>query len=101
MVDLITKLLDRLIQLRTYQIGRTRRIFDQVIDPLMRDLTQIHKDHLEMFEDVRAILRDNDVHNEDHATKLMKAILVLRERRVEYEPVRVKAIAIGCVRGSL
>jgi hypothetical protein len=96
MLELLLKVLDRLIDLVKYRGERVRRIFDEIFDPTFRDLEAIHKDYCAMFEQVLGELPMPDELGTPEARRaLLAAAEKLRLRRLEFEPVRVKVAAVA------
>lgn len=94
MVEGLSKITEKLLVLVKYREEKSRRIFDKFIEPIFTDLLVIHKDYLEMFEGVQAMLpNENDSRKEIHK-KLDEAVVYLQQKRTAFEPVRVKLRAI-------
>lgn len=89
MIDIVIKLIDRLIQLRGYQSKRLRQVFDEVVEPTYRDLELVHADYLKIFEDIRSeLVAANSLEREELLVNLKQVGEDLRRRRLELEPVR-------------
>jgi hypothetical protein len=88
------KITDRLIELVKYREEKSRRIFDKLIEPIFNDLLLIHKDYLEMFEQVLRMLPDKDDGRKKVEKSLKRAQAYLEEKRRTFEPIRVKLRAM-------
>jgi hypothetical protein len=84
------KITDRLIELAKYREEKSRRIFDKLIEPIFNDLLLVHKDYLEMFEEVRTMLPDSKDGRKKTHRKLSQAYDYLEKQRRAFEPVREK-----------
>jgi hypothetical protein len=84
------KITDRLMELVKYREEKSRRIFDKLIEPIFNDLLLIHKDYLEMFEEVRKMLPDDKGGRKKTEKKLTRAYEYLESQRRAFEPTREK-----------
>jgi hypothetical protein len=90
-LDLLLKLIDRLIQLRSYQAERLQKTFDDILGPTFEDLLEVHRDYVKMFEHVRGELPDpSEIDTPAGRQKLKEVAEALRRRRLEFEPVRTE-----------
>jgi hypothetical protein len=101
MIDGLVKITDRLIELVKYREEKSRRIFDKLIEPVFADLLLIHKNYLEIFETVRTLLPNEGDSKKKHNKKLKQAYDYLSQKRVEYEPTRIKLRVIAAKLPSL
>jgi hypothetical protein len=108
MIEILLKLIDRIIDLKKYQVERLQKTFRDVLDPLFNDLLSVHGDYVRMFEDVRAELTATGIlSGEARQHKLLEIAESLRRQRLEFEPVRDKLTALtrelrsGIYAGSL
>jgi len=90
MFDGLLKITDRLIELVKYREEKSRRIFDKLIEPIFNDLLLIHKDYLEMFEEVRRMLPGEKDGRKKTQKKLTRTCEYLQQKRLAFEPVRQK-----------
>lgn len=89
MLDLLIKLIDRLIQLKGYQTERLQKAFDDILAPTFDDLLKVHQDYLKIFEQVRQELpATNDLETASGRQELLQVAESLRQKRLEFEPVR-------------
>ncbi len=100
MVELLLKLIDRVIDLKKYQADRLKKAVESDLDPVFDELMAVHGDYVRMFEDALAQL----MAIEDSTTtlgrqKLAAAAEALRHRRLEFEPVRAKIMAMSAEMG--
>lgn len=84
----VVKVIDRFTDLLKYRRLKRQEFFKTVIEPLFDDLMLMHTDYIKMFDDCRAQLLDNTV-------PLREIAEALRQRRVVYESLRIKARAIS------
>jgi uncharacterized protein with ParB-like and HNH nuclease domain len=57
-VDLIDKLIDRVIHLVETEKKQRKELFEQFVDPVFKLFEEVHKDYLESFERYRKLLSD-------------------------------------------
>lgn len=97
MLELLLKLIDRLIELKKYRAERLEKTCHDILDPAFADLSQIHGDYLNMFEQVREELDAIGAPSSSEGRRhLLEIAERLRRRRLEFEPVRQKLSAL-CV----
>ena len=91
MLTNLLSILDRLMKMKEYRDQRLRRIHDQLLEPAFNDLLLIHRNYIEMFESVREMLpKEQNIAKSDLGLKLQCAAEYLRQKRIEFEPVRIK-----------
>jgi hypothetical protein len=99
MINALLAIIDRLIQLRQYRTARIEKAFKELFEPLFNDLLMIHGDYIKIFRETSNLLPwglTAEIYNgvtiteEDRCKAFTKAIIHLRERRKEFEPVRIK-----------
>jgi hypothetical protein len=118
MIDAFSKVIDRLIQLVEYRDKRLRRVFDEVLTPIFKDLESIHNDYDSIFKETRALLPNKEIglslFNETARTDPLIILLPqseeaktvrdgkqytdalehLRNKREVFEPLRIKLRAM-------
>ncbi|RKI50936.1 hypothetical protein D7X55_35115 [Corallococcus sp. AB049A] len=95
MIDLLLKLIDRLIQLKQYKTQRLERVFRSIIEPTYKELAEIHRDYLQMFEELgRQLPSPLEMNDEAGKRQLLRTAEQLRQRRILFEPVREKVSAL-------
>lgn len=101
-LDLLLKLIDRLIQLKSYQAEQLQKTFDDILSPTFEDLLEVHRDYVAIFEDVRGALpAHSEMDTPAGRQKLKEIAESLRLRRLEFEPVRTQLSAmIRSIQGS-
>jgi len=104
MINSLLAIIDRLIQLKTYQYERARVTYEQVFEPLFNDLLLIHGDYIKMFQDVADLLPWRltcevydgvAITQADRSKAFKEAIRSLRLRRKQFEPIRVRLRALS------
>jgi hypothetical protein len=95
MIELLLKLIDRIIDLKKYETERIEKTFREVLDPLFGDLMNVHRDYLSMFIDVQRQLEVQDVGIAEDRQRLHAAAETLRVNRLQFEPVRQKLTALS------
>lgn len=101
MVESFVAIIDRLIQLKQHRDENLQRIFEKLIEPTFNETLLIHKNYVEMFEEVLAIMgieegKDDHLRSgEVSQTQAIAAAQRLRERRIEFEPVRRKLASLA------
>ncbi|UCH72125.1 MAG: hypothetical protein JSW62_00835 [Thermoplasmatales archaeon] len=81
-LDGVTNLIDRLIQLLLVRKARRKEVFDQCLKPLFMDLEKVHTDYLTSFGEAL-----NLVQQPDYFDKIIDHIC---ERRLPLLPIRQK-----------
>ncbi len=95
MIELLLKLIDRLIDLKKYRAERMDKTLHEILDPIFNDLMSVHSNYLRMFEEVQEKLAAiPDLTTEDGKKKLREIAESLRRQRLEFEPVREKLAAL-------
>ena len=88
MVDTLLKIIDRLISLRAIQTDRRKEIFARVLEPVVSDLHLVHGNYLAIFEEAEREI-DNAMQKHVKPREALQVSLnFLKEKRVQYEPVR-------------
>lgn len=100
MLDALIRVADRLIDLQKYRNERRAKIFDALIDPLMRDLTTVHGDYIRILDDLRRKLAS--VGKRSAAAEVRAATEYLLAARLEEEPLRrrIEAVAFATQSGK-
>lgn len=94
MIEALLSIIDRLIELkRGRTIGRTQ-MFDRLLEPTFNDLLIVHGDYIKMFEQLR-VLADTRPSASTLEKRVNNAKAQLREKRIEFEPVRQKIRTIS------
>ncbi len=93
MIDTLLQLLDRVIQLSKYRKSKVRTVFHELVQPLFEELLIVHANYIEMFEEATACLEDYLGPNSEQTVR--EVIDRLKQRRIEYEPVRTKLDAMA------
>lgn len=95
MIELLLKLIDRLIDLEKYRAERMDKTFREILEPIFNDLMLVHSDYVRMFEEVQDKLAAiPDLTVEDGKNRLREIAESLRRQRLQFEPVRVKLAAL-------
>jgi hypothetical protein len=82
MIDILLKILDRLIQLVKLRKERKEKIFKELVLPIFDDLLLVQRDYIKMFEKA-----SDDILNGIELTKIIRN---LEYDRLKFEPVRTK-----------
>ena len=91
MIDALIKIVDRLISLQKIRTDRREKLFNRILEPALNDLLLIHGDYLAMFEEIDQMLLDKRTESKQSAIETLKSATdLLRQRRIQFEPVRVK-----------
>src|SRR5262245_5997246 len=91
MLELLLKLIDRLIDLTKYRAERQAKIFAEIFDPVFEDLERVHANYLAMFDEVLRSLPDvGPTPTDEQRAQLRANAERLRQQRIEFEPVRAK-----------
>jgi hypothetical protein len=80
-LDLVSKLLDRLIQLATFRRELNRRVFESHVEPIFEGLRPIVDDYRQMFQQVDRLLTDPTV-------PLLAVVKEIHRIREKYRPAR-------------
>jgi len=91
-LDALVSVADRLIELLKYREERRAKLFDDLVEPVMNQLTEIHADYLRILETLRQKLAG--VTEETSAATVRDATEYLLEARIDKEPLRRKLIAL-------
>ena len=86
MIEILLKILDRLIQIKKERSLKLHKQFTHIVEPIFFDLEKIHSDYLRMFTNASLRLQQN-------SGALLEVIQTLEVQRLEFEPVRTKLIA--------
>src|SRR5215472_9473127 len=81
------RIVEKLKELVTYRQQKRRDFFQNLLEPLFSDLMVMHTDYIKMFDDCSSQLLDNKVPIQEIAESL-------RQRRVVYESLRIKSVAV-------
>ena len=98
MITEFISLIDRLIQLIEYRNRRYRLLFDDFLQPAFDELLLVHKDYIQMFEKTYRLLPSgvpSKMGAAEFISQLKQPAEYLQERRIEFEPVREKLLALG------
>lgn len=76
--------IDYLIRLLEFRDASANQRFAQLFEPCFNDLLVVHRDYIQMFEQTRALIR------EDSAKGTKRATTLLQQQRIEFAPVREK-----------
>jgi hypothetical protein len=90
MLAIIISILDKLIKLKEYRDQRVQKVFQQVLEPIFNDLLSVHRDYIKMFEKAKTMLPTPDLSWKEFHRGLSEAADFLKEKRVEFEPARIK-----------
>ena len=60
MIDLITKLIDRFIQLAKQRKEQNRSLFSDFVQPMLETFKEVHKDYLKSFDEYLRIIKEAD-----------------------------------------
>lgn len=82
------KIIDKLIDLLKVAEERRRRIFKEIIDPLLIEMTEIHKNYLSTFDEVLEQLRIRP-----QSAEVVRNLLVTKKAEMEHVRVKVTALA--------
>jgi hypothetical protein len=99
MLEAFLSIIDRLIRLKEYRNKRLQNVYQNLLDPVFNDLLTVHRDYIQMFEKVHGLLYLNGMYetgkipDNEYVKKVSEATEYLRERRIEFEPMRVKLMA--------
>ena len=111
MIDVLIKIIDKLIDLIKGRIQGRKDMFEKVIDPIFNDLLLIHGDYIKMFEHAKWLLPgyleggrgyrasgggsgEPGRGSKEYEKRLEDAINEIKKRRLEFEPVRSKVRTI-------
>jgi len=99
MIDTCLSILDRLIKVVAIRGKRRNRLFSELWETTFSELLLVHRDYIEMFEKLKSMLSKLEAEHLDeksyiYAGKVDEIIDYLRQRRIEFEPVRRKLIAL-------
>jgi hypothetical protein len=86
MLEVAVSVVDRLIQLATVRERNKEKYFNNFIEPLYKDAEQVVKDYLGLFTEL--------AHRLETADDIEPVINWLEERRVAYQPLRMKMRAL-------
>lgn len=96
MIREILSILDRLIQLKNYRNRQRNKLFHELFEPAFNELLQVHRDYIEMFEKTNTLIPSTPVggllvaFQPKFKEQVKAAAEYLREKRIEFEPVREK-----------
>ncbi|MDH3747338.1 MAG: hypothetical protein OER97_03960 [Gammaproteobacteria bacterium] len=101
MLDLFLSIIDRLIQLKGFRDARAAKRFQEIYQPSFEELLLVHRDYVGMFTPLSKLdqMHDSSRRMSWEETQVVgKAVVTaleyVRERRVEFEPVRGKLRAL-------
>ena len=86
MIDSFVKIVEKLIELRRYREDRNRRLFNDTVSLIFKDIEEIHRDYLQMFSACEMSLEENE--------SLSKIVKDFRKARLKYEPTRRRILII-------
>ena len=95
MIQLLEKVLDRLIELLKIAERRREKRFQELWEPTYNDLEVVHGDYLAMVREVASLLTPGGSGEQTPDHSLDAALAYVKERRVKLAPVRGK---IGALR---
>jgi len=90
MLEAFLKIIDRLITLRNIEQNRRKELFEKILEPVFNDLLLVHGDYLEMFLELERGLSNSHEINNKTSDILERLRNNLKEKRSQFEPVRVK-----------
>lgn len=82
-LDDIIAIIDKLIAIKNIKNENIKTIFEKILEPVFIDLTKVHQNYLELFNETKQDLENKNISIHEIETRL-------RKRRKEYYPVRVK-----------
>lgn len=99
MINTYLSIFDRIIKVVGIRGKRRSRLFSELWETTFSELLMVHRDYIEIFENLKNMLSkleaDNlDKNSEEYSNKVDEIINYLRQRRIEFEPVREKLIAL-------
>ena len=99
MINTCLSILDRLIKIIGIRGKRRNRLFSELWETTFSELLLVHRDYVEMFEKLKSMLSKLEAEHLDeksdiYSKKVDETIDYLRQRRIEFEPVRRKLIAL-------
>lgn len=91
MIEMLLSVIDRLLNLKQHRNAKLQLVYEQVVEPTFTDLLMVHRDYIQMFEGVLNRLPvETEQGSIEYSSKLSAAAQYLRDRRLDFEPVRVK-----------
>jgi hypothetical protein len=99
MINTCISILDKLIKVVGIRGKRRNRLFSELWETTFSELLTVHRDYIEMFENLKNMLskleaENLDKNSEEYSNKVDEIIDYLNQRRIEFEPVRKKLIAL-------
>ena len=95
MIELLLKLIDRLIELKKYRSERLLRVFKEILEPTFDELVEVHRNYVGMFADVAAMIPPPGTPPERRIVMLTDAANALRRKRLEFDPIRRKVATVA------
>jgi hypothetical protein len=96
MINTLLSLIDRLIQLSQYKRRRYRVLFNEILQPTFDELLLVHKNYIDMFTEAKGLLpREHTQDPSEYTLLLQRPEQHLRNRRIEFEPVRKKLVELA------
>ncbi len=97
MISTLLSIIDRLIQLSQYKKRRYRVLFNEILQPTFDELLLVHKNYIEMFSETKKMLPQGELTQDpsEYTLLLQRPELHLREKRIEFEPVRQKLVELA------
>ena len=95
MLEALLAIIDRLIKLVEGRLKSRRETFAQVMEPTFNELLLIHGNYISMFEHLQIFRGDVPADSAEVQRRLRHAKAELREKRLEFEPVRQKVKAFA------
>ena len=95
-LDIMLKVLDRIISLVRLREKRMQKRFDQIWKPTYSDLQLVHADYYTMFQEAYSLISQGAKADTEAAYEeaLHKAIDLVKKKRVQFAPLRQKLEAL-------
>ena len=91
MIDSVTRIIDRIIQLLTIRKTNRRNLFVDHIEPLYNEMADIHKDYLNACRELSDFIKD--IKDDELSTDEIQRII--KKYKTVLEPQRVKVFTLA------